>query len=198
MSFELYQKPKYRFREGGFNMRKWVSNSDKLIEMTEKQECKLPSTVKTDGKLDQKLKYRFREGGFNMRKWVSNSEKLIEMIEKQECKLPSTVKTDGKLDTGKEKVTEDDENYSKVVLNNNAVCNESEIKVIGSIWNRESDILKFDFSVITTNIGNASLTKRVLLSARFFDPLGLLSPIIPPLKLIFQKACCQIGWNDPQ
>ena len=59
--------------------------------------------------LYQKLKYRFREGGPNMRKWASNSDELMEMIERQECGLPST---------------EDDESYSKVVLNNNAVCNE--------------------------------------------------------------------------
>ena len=86
--------------------------------------------------LYQKLKYRFREGGFNMRKWASNSDKLMEMIERQECELPSTAKTDAKLDTGKQKVTEDDESYSKVALNNNVVCNESEIKVSGCTWNR--------------------------------------------------------------
>ena len=150
--------------------------------------------------LYQKLKYRFSEGGFNMRKWASNSDKLMEMIERQECELPSTVKIDAKLDAEKQKVTEDDESYSKVVLNNNVVCNVSEIKVLSSTWNRESDKLKSDFSVITRNVGNAPLTKRVPLSAtaRFFDPLGLVSPIILPLKLMFQKACCQeIGWDDP-
>ena len=47
---------------------------------------------------------------------------------------------------------------------------------------------------MTKNVGNAPLTKRALLSAtaRFFDSLEL------PLKLMFQKACCQeIGWDDP-
>ena len=52
-SFELYQKFKLRFREGGFNMRKWASNSDKLMGMIEGQECEFPSTVKTDAKLDR-------------------------------------------------------------------------------------------------------------------------------------------------
>ena len=51
-SFELYQKLKYRFSEGGFNMRKWASNSDKLMEMIERQE--LPSTVKADFRLSPK------------------------------------------------------------------------------------------------------------------------------------------------
>ena len=49
-SFELYQKLKYCFMEGRFNMRKWASNSDKLMERIERQECELPSTVKTDAK----------------------------------------------------------------------------------------------------------------------------------------------------
>ena len=150
--------------------------------------------------LYQKRKYRFSEGEFNMGKWASNSDKLMEMIERQECELPSTVKTDAKLDAEKQKVAEDGESYSKVVLDNNAACNESEMKVLGSTWNREIDKLKFDFSVITRNVGNAPLTKRVLLSAtaRFFDPLGLVSPTILPLKVMFQKACCQeIGWDDP-
>ena len=93
--------------------------------------------------LYQKLKYGFREGGFNMRKWASNSDKVIEMMEIKECELHSTVKTDAKLETGKQKVTEDDESYSKVILSNNAVCNESEIKVLGSTENIISLSLTF-------------------------------------------------------
>ena len=33
-------------------MRKWASNSDKLMEMVERRECELPSTIKTDATLD--------------------------------------------------------------------------------------------------------------------------------------------------
>ena len=51
-SIELYQKLTYRFREGGFSVRRWASNSGKLMEMTEEQECELTSTVKTNSRLD--------------------------------------------------------------------------------------------------------------------------------------------------
>ena len=36
--FELYHKLKLRFREGGFNMRKWASNSEELTEMIKRAE----------------------------------------------------------------------------------------------------------------------------------------------------------------
>ena len=41
--FELYQKLKTRFREGGFNMRKWASNSSELNELIKKEETTLLS-----------------------------------------------------------------------------------------------------------------------------------------------------------
>ena len=41
--FELYQKMKTRFREGGFNMMKWASNSRELNELIKKEETTLLS-----------------------------------------------------------------------------------------------------------------------------------------------------------
>ena len=41
--FELYQRLKKRFREGGFNMRKWVWNSRELNELIKKEETTLLS-----------------------------------------------------------------------------------------------------------------------------------------------------------
>ena len=41
--FELYQKLKTRFREGGFNMRRWASNSSELNEFIKKEETILLS-----------------------------------------------------------------------------------------------------------------------------------------------------------
>ena len=41
--FELYQKLKTRFREGGFNMRKWASNSEELNELINTEETTLLS-----------------------------------------------------------------------------------------------------------------------------------------------------------
>ena len=41
--FELYQKLKTRFREGGFNMMKWASNSTESNELIKKEETTLLS-----------------------------------------------------------------------------------------------------------------------------------------------------------
>ena len=53
-AFEHYLKLKQRFREGGFNMRKWASNSAELSEMIEKAEQDLIQTdLGTKQNLDQ-------------------------------------------------------------------------------------------------------------------------------------------------
>ena len=44
--FELYQKLKSRFSEGGFNMRKWASNDQELNRLIEKEEIVKSSTSK--------------------------------------------------------------------------------------------------------------------------------------------------------
>ena len=43
--FELYGKLKLRFREGGFNMRKWAWNSEELNQLIEKEETNLSSST---------------------------------------------------------------------------------------------------------------------------------------------------------
>ena len=43
--FELYRKLKSRFREGGFNMRKWASNNQELTELIKKEEAAISSNA---------------------------------------------------------------------------------------------------------------------------------------------------------
>jgi len=42
--FELHRKLKSRFREGGFNTRKWTSNNQELTELIKKEAAALSST----------------------------------------------------------------------------------------------------------------------------------------------------------
>ena len=47
--------------------------------------------------------------------------------------------------------------------------------------------------------GELSLTKRNILRviAKVFDPLGLISPVVIEMKVLFQELCkCKIGWDD--
>ena len=77
--------------------------------------------------------------------------------------------------------------------------NRPELKVLGLIWNAETDQLKFEFSAMLGNTEEV-ITKRVILAttAKMFDPLGLISPAIVPLKLVFQMLCKENNdWDFP-
>ena len=141
-------------------------------------------SVKDCFELYGKLKLRFREGGFNMRKWASNSEELIQLIEKEEANLSSS--TQPPLETSPS-------------LTKSSVLEEDLIKVMGVPWDRIEDSFKFDLATFATQALDGTLTKRKLLSitARFYDPLGLLSPVMLPLKCMFQEICqLKIGWDE--
>ena len=146
--------------------------------------------------LYQKLKERFKEGVFNMRKWATNNSELDELIRKEE--IASVEKRDLPNEVTEPSVVKDDQGYCKTTLSN-AVCNEDEVNVMEIPWNRNNDTLIFKFDNLVSRSENKPVTKRLVLgtSARFFDPLGLLSLVTVTLKCLFQEIC-QIGldWDD--
>ena len=134
--------------------------------------------------LYRKLKTIFAEGGFNMRKWASNNKSLISRIEEAE----------------KQKIEKENKNeqISKSDIRN-IICSEENVKVLGLTWHLNEDNLEATFSNLITTSLCERVTKRVVLSttARFYDPLGMLSPVVVPLKEIFQKICeLKINWDD--
>ena len=59
--------------------------------------------------------------------------------------------------------------------------------------------LEFDFAKVTILDTKTKVTKRTILItlAKRFDPLGLVSPIILGLKILFQKLCTmKTGWDE--
>lgn len=63
------------------------------------------------------------------------------------------------------------------------------------MWDCKSDT--FDFKIIVKRSSN--YTKREILSqiARFYDPLGLLDPVICRAKIFMQQLCLlKCNWND--
>ena len=125
----------------------------------------------------RKLKETFKNGGFNMRKWGSNCTKLLDKIESAENLYQDRAQNSGtSIESNKSNVT----------------------KVLGVPWDQSSDKLSLDLSVITNDATPERVTKRLILStiARFYDPLGLLSPVIVPLKQIFQEICkLKTNWD---
>ena len=74
-----------------------------------------------------------------------------------------------------------------------------QVKVLGMRWDCETDNLPFDFESLVEFGYSLKPTKRNLLrlTAKIFDPLGLLSPATFILKVLFQKVCLtKYGWDD--
>ena len=106
--------------------------------------------------------------------WSTNSKELSERIIQEEILLSSSA-TKARSQVPKNvfhsHAVEEDEGYSKITLNN-AVCTDYKIKVMGVVWDRNSDILKFKFSDLVNLTKNKPVTRRMILSttARFFYP----------------------------
>ncbi len=131
------------------------------------------------------MKTRLSDGGFNMRKWTSNSKELMEELRKDATKF------------GMEPVTRDGNPTSSEGTYVNDIMPESNHKLLGQTWNTTTDVLTIDLTKILTGVNADVVTKRIILSttAKFYDPLGFISPVVLMFKLFFQQLCkeTQIG-----
>ena len=132
--------------------------------------------------LYKKLKSCFKEGGFNMRKWKSNSPDIVQDIATEES-LVANLQTE----STESKTQEENESFSKFSIKNDGAENENDIKVLGLAWDKTSNNVRFDLTKACSKIFNDSVTKHDILSstAQLYDPHGLLSLIVVPLKLTF-------------
>ena len=134
------------------------------------------------------------EGGFNLRKWISNSPQLLELIRedrtrtKENCYEPQPV-------------VEDTETYARVTMGHlEELDTKNEHKVLGLNWNCVSDDFIFRFEAILKLAESLEPTRRSLLkvTSSFFDPLGMLSPVLVQMKLLFQLLCQEnVAWDAP-
>lgn len=107
-------------------------------------------------------------GGFPLRKWAANDDRLLEEVPKEHQLSAAT----------------------------NALLPSDDHAVLGLHWNPVEDV--FSLSVRLTPIDPP--TKRSVLSqtARLFDPLGWLAPILVRAKLLIQSAWLQqLDWDTP-
>ena len=75
-----------------------------------------------------------------------------------------------------------------------------EQKILGVHWNFIHDQLVFDLSDIAQYAATLEPTKRniVGVSAKFYDPLGLVSPVTVQFKLLFKALCeAKLKWDEP-
>ena len=158
-----------------------------------------------------KSKLRLKEAGFNLRKFVTNSEELRERIDKNEESALRSEETQPKEDVGghqvvetvvadEHKVEEEDMTYSKSVLGAPVIEDPGEQKILGTLWNFHKDNLVFDLTETASLAKKVEPTKRNVIStvSKFYDPLGVISPIIIPFKILFQELCKEKrDWDDP-
>ena len=124
-------------------------------------------TINTTLELFKKLRLRFLEGHFWLRKWRTNNETLRSRI--KEITQEKTYETN------------------------------NEEKILGLAWNDKKDIFIYDFSNIIEMTKSMQPTKRNLLKilSSFYDPLGIIQPILISLKILLQQIHkSKIGWDD--
>ena len=112
----------------------------------------------------------FREAGFELHKWHSN-DKELESEDADE--------------------TDSEQSYAKQQLG----VRPEETKLLGLHWNKTSDTIVVSFPA---KLGD--MTKRVVLQtiASIYDPLGIVSPITLPGKLLFTELCDRGLTSDQQ
>lgn len=134
------------------------------------------------------------EGGFNLRKWNSNSSTLVEMITNVEKKVESS------STTTQPPVMEEDLSYAKASIGQQPNATEDKlVKVLGILWDTDSDEFVFSLSALATYARSLPTTKRTVLkvTAKVFDPIGFLTPFTIKMKALFQDLCTEkLDWDD--
>ena len=133
-----------------------------------------------------------KEGGFHLRKFCTNSTLLQMRIDGEET---STSQTSTSSTTG-----EAEETYSNSTLCPTQGTQLGERKVLGIRWDISTDQLVVSLEDIAYLAVKLDPTKRAIVSlvGKFYDPLGLLSPVVINFKIFLQELCeARLGWDQP-
>ena len=92
-----------------------------------------------------------------------------------------------------------DNSLNQVIKNSDQQKRQNDIrKVLGLNWNNFRDEFKFEFTDLVKSASELPATKRNILkvTAMFYDPLGLISPIVLQSKLVYQSLCKEkLTWD---
>ena len=144
-------------------------------------------TVEKAYAIYERSKKVMSEGGFNLRKWKTNSRELRYKIAQDEAVNQG--------DTGQQsvgKIQEDDESYAKSTTGTvSSASKESVVKVLGLNWNIHTDEFYFECDELYDYAVSLPLSKRSVLkvTAKIFDPIGILTPFTIGMKVLFQELC---------
>ena len=71
-------------------------------------------------------------------------------------------------------------------------------KVLGILWDKSNDVIKFEFDSIYQNLKNSKTKREIIQSiASIYDPLGIINPVVVTLKCFFQELCTySLSWDE--
>ena len=92
--------------------------------------------------------------------------------------------------------------YSRSILGTPVVEDPCEERILGTLWNFHMDNLMFDLTETASLARNSKVepkTRNVISTvSKFYDPLGVISPIVVQFKILFQELCKgKRDWDDP-
>ena len=129
-----------------------------------------------------------QQGGFNLRKFLTNDDSLQERImELEDCVKAAPPDADSP------------DTYARRTLGQSQSTLHGETKVLGVRWDTQADELVFDLVEITNAARRSQCSKRHVVSTigRFYDPLGIISPVLTPFKVFLQQLCkAKIAWDE--
>ena len=134
-----------------------------------------------------KSRERMAQGGFNLRKWMTNSRPLMEKVKEMESQREFSIQ--------KERanlLNKDDETHNRIMVGGLEERDiNTEQNVLGTNWNYLTDEFLFKFQTEVEGAQGLMPTKRNVLRviASFYDPMGLISPIIIQMKILLQDIC---------
>ena len=145
-------------------------------------------TTQAASEMHDKAKERLALGGFKLRKWLTNSDELREKI--QQCELRDGAKLNDKTKSA-------DESYAKEMLGRKEGTKNE--RVLGLSWDCDEDLFIFELSALAKRSDGLAVTKRSILkiAAGMYDPLGIVSPVLVSVKVLFQELCSnKVEWDE--
>ena len=95
---------------------------------------------------------------------------------------------------------EEDQSFAKCSLGDKVNEMQGVHKILGVQWDFTKDDFRFDIGDVTCTMENTEPIKRSVISvvAKFFDPLGVVSPVTILFKMFCQQLCeAKVGWDEP-
>ena len=134
----------------------------------------------------------FNSGSFNLRKFTTNSPSLQRATDDAENSQIASLE--------KHQCNEIDETYAKSIIKHDYPLNSGEQKTLGVNWDVPSDQFSFSFEELAAIAAKIEPTKQNVVSvvSRFYDPLGLVTPVTIRFKIFMQALYeATVAWDQP-